>query len=146
MARKEKTSKLKLSQSLSADDADYLKKNTNYSEEDLKAWYKWVEFGKYDLAVLERLHIFRKFQKDCPNGILEKKKVCEIYENKLKLSKDSKFLVDQLFRIIDDDNNGGIDFRVSQQSLCNAGIWSERYSRSLWWLLIWLWVEQKRRD
>ena len=40
MARKEKTSKLKLSQSLSADDADYLKKNTNYSEEDLKAWYK----------------------------------------------------------------------------------------------------------
>ena len=53
----------------------------------------------------------RKFQKDCPNGILEKKKVCEIYETKLKLSKDSKFLVDQLFRIIDDDNNGGIDFK-----------------------------------
>ena len=48
----------------------------------------------------------------------------EIYENKLKLSKDSKFLVDQLFRIIDDDNNGGIDFRVSQQGLCNASIWS----------------------
>ena len=36
----------------------------------------------------------------------------EIYEEKIVPNKDCKYLVDQLFRIIDDDNNGGIDFKV----------------------------------
>ena len=44
---------------------------------------------------------------------MEKKKVSEIYEQKISPNRDSKFLVDQLFRIIDDDNNGGIDFKVT---------------------------------
>ena len=87
------------------------------------------------LMLNKMLACFRKFKKDCPNGILEKKKVCEIYETKLKLSKDSKFLVDQLFRIIDDDNNGGIDFRVEnckimQSSCCSVG--QHVLFRSLW--------------
>ena len=54
----------------------------------------------------------RNFKKECPNGILDKGKVMKIYEQKLIPNEDSKFLVDQLFRIIDDDNNGGIDFKV----------------------------------
>ena len=63
---------------------------------------------------LLRSHEFdeRNFKKDCPSGILEKEKVSEIYEEKIVPNKDCKFLVDQLFRIIDDDNNGGIDFKV----------------------------------
>ena len=81
-------------QSLSVEDTDFLKKNTKYSEEDIKLWFK-------------------NFKKDCPNGILDKKKVCEIYEQKISPNRDSKFIVDQLFRIIDDDNNGGIDFKVA---------------------------------
>ena len=56
----------------------------------------------------------RNFKKECPNGILDKGKVQKIYKQKLLPHSDSKFLVDQLFRIIDDDNNGGIDFKVSQ--------------------------------
>ena len=58
---------------------------------------------------------FRNFKKECPNGILDKGKVHKIYKQKLLPNSDSKFLVDQLFRIIDDDNNGGIDFKVSQR-------------------------------
>ena len=85
------------SQSLSVEDADFLKKNTKYSEEDIKMWFK-------------------NFKKDCPNGILDKKKVCEIYEQKISPNRDSKFIVDQLFRIIDDDNNGGIDFKVADMN------------------------------
>ena len=57
---------------------------------------------------------YRNFKKECPNGILDKGKVQKIYKQKLLPHSDSKFLVDQLFRIIDDDNNGGIDFKVSQ--------------------------------
>ena len=59
----------------------------------------------------------RNFKKECPSGILDKGKVHKIYKQKLLPHSDSKFLVDQLFRIIDDDNNGGIDFRVSQRTL-----------------------------
>ena len=57
----------------------------------------------------------RNFKKECPSGILDKGKVHKIYEQKLLPHSDSKFLVDQLFRIIDDDNNGGIDFKVSHR-------------------------------
>ena len=64
---------------------------------------------------------FRNFKKDCPNGILDKKKVNEIYTENINPNRDSTFLVDQLFRIIDDDNNGGIDFKVKQ--LFNIAQW-----------------------
>ena len=62
----------------------------------------------------------RNFKKDCPSGILEKKKVTEIYEEKIVPNKDCKYLVDQLFRIIDDDNNGGIDFKVIRTEIYSA--------------------------
>ena len=53
----------------------------------------------------------RGFKKDCPQGILEKKKVLEIYQSFLK-NGNAKFFVDQIFRIFDGDNNGCIDFKV----------------------------------
>ena len=98
MARRESSALKPQGQSLSVEDADFLKKNTKYSEEDIKLWFK-------------------NFKKDCPNGILDKKKVCEIYEQKISPNRDSKFIVDQLFRIIDDDNNGGIDFKVADADM-----------------------------
>lgn len=79
--------------SLSSEDTEYLRKNTKYSDEDIRIW-------------------FRSFKRDCPNGVLEKKKVSEIYEEKIVPDQDCKYLVDQLFRMIDHDNNGGIDFKV----------------------------------
>ena len=65
-----------------------------------------------DLLEYQQYLLGRNFKKECPNGILDKGKVSKIYEQKLVPNEDSKFLVDQLFRIIDDDNNGGIDFKV----------------------------------
>ena len=103
--------------SLSLEDTEYLKKNTNYSDEDIKIWFRSVIFsfhlaGKHLMILYER-----NFKKDCPSGILEKKKVTEIYEEKIVPNKDCKYLVDQLFRIIDDDNNGGIDFKVIRHEI-----------------------------
>ena len=51
-------------------------------------------------------------KRDCPSGILEKNKVSEIYEEKIVPNMDCKYLVEQLFRTMDDDKNGGIDFKV----------------------------------
>ena len=103
--------------SLSLEDTEYLKKNTNYSDEDIKIWFRSVIFS-FNLAG-KHLMIFyeRNFKKDCPSGILEKKKVTEIYEENIVPNKDCKYLVDQLFRIIDDDNNGGIDFKVIRHEI-----------------------------
>ena len=116
-SRKGSTDKKDRSQSvclsLSEEDKDYLKKHTSYSEEDLHIWFRSV--GSMNCMVIwnNGKHHFRNFKKDCPSGILDKKKVTELYEKKINPDRDSKFLVDQLFRIIDDDNNGGIDFKVS---------------------------------
>ena len=46
----------------------------------------------------------------------------EIYEEKIVPNKDCKYLVDQLFRIIDDDNNGGIDFKVIKPEITLLGL------------------------
>ena len=40
MAKREKASKQLSIQSLSVEDTDFLKKNTKYSEDDLKSWFK----------------------------------------------------------------------------------------------------------
>ena len=106
--------------SLSLEDTEYLKKNTKYSDEDIKIWFRSVIF-RFNLAAKHLMILYeRNFKKDCPSGILEKKKVTEIYEEKIVPNKDCKYLVDQLFRIIDDDNNGGIDFKVIRpEILCS---------------------------
>ena len=105
--------------SLSVEDTEYLKKNTKYSDEDIKIWFRSgiCSAGKHLMILYER-----NFKKDCPSGILEKKKVTEIYEEKIVPNKDCKYLVDQLFRIIDDDNNGGIDFKVIRTEIYSAPI------------------------
>ena len=59
--------------SLSPEDSEFLRKHTKYSEEDIKVW-------------------FRSFKKDCPSGILEKKKVNEIYEEKFSKNRFANML------------------------------------------------------
>ena len=46
--------------------------------------------------------------------MLEKKKVHEMYSVFLP-NGNAKFFVDQIFRIFDADNNGGIDFKVTER-------------------------------
>ena len=96
---------------LSREDIDYLQRNTNYSAKDIKIWFRYISYSENSWMI--DLFDCRNFKKECPSGILDKGKVHKIYEQKLLPHSDSKFLVDQLFRIIDDDNNGGIDFKVS---------------------------------
>ena len=97
---------------LTREDIDYLQRNTNYSAKDIKIWFRYISYSENSWMI--DLFDCRNFKKECPNGILDKGKVQKIYKQKLLPHSDSKFLVDQLFRIIDDDNNGGIDFKVSQ--------------------------------
>ena len=67
------------------------------------------------IATILSLISCRGFKKDCPTGVLEKKKVLEIY-NTFQQTGNTKFLVDQIFRIFDVDNNGCIDFKVGYSS------------------------------
>jgi len=76
---------------LSADDIDYLKKNTRYDEQEIKEWY-------------------RGFKQDCPDGQLSKEKILEMYTMILPAG-NAKVFVEQIFRIFDKDGNGSIDFK-----------------------------------
>ena len=68
------------------------------------------------VATISSLVFYRGFKKDCPTGVLEKKKVLEIYNTFIQTG-NAKFLVDQIFRIFDADNNGCIDFKVCQMMM-----------------------------
>ena len=61
------------------------------------------------------MFLFRDFKKDCPTGILEKKRILELYDLILPESQgNTKFFTDQIFRLFDVDRNGVIDFKVHQ--------------------------------
>ena len=53
----------------------------------------------------------RKPQADCPDGILDKTQVLDMYSMILPAGNAAVF-VDQIFRIFDKDGNGSIDFKV----------------------------------
>lgn len=76
---------------LSGDDIEYLRKNTRYDEKEIKEWYKG-------------------FKADCPDGILDKTQVLDMYSMILPAGNANVF-VDQIFRIFDKDGNGSIDFK-----------------------------------
>ena len=48
---------------------------------------------------------------DCPDGILDKTQVLDMYSMILPTGNAAVF-VDQIFRIFDKDGNGSIDFKV----------------------------------
>lgn len=86
-----KKSKRSKNVKLSAEDIDYLKKNTRYDEQEIKEWY-------------------RGFKQDCPDGQLSKEKILEMYTMILPAG-NAKVFVEQIFRIFDKDGNGSIDFK-----------------------------------
>ena len=81
----------KSSVKLTDEDIDFLMNNTNFSEKDIKDWYKG-------------------FQVDCPDGKLSKQKFIEIYKLFFKGGNPEKFC-HHVFRTFDGDGNGWIDFK-----------------------------------
>ena len=75
---------------LTEEDLDFLIKNTNFSEGDIKEW-------------------FREFIMDCPEGILTKEKMMEMLTVILP-SDNGKIIADLIFSTFDKDKNGWIDF------------------------------------
>ena len=96
----------------------------------------WKDMSRYECFHQSYIiNIFyRDFKKDCPTGILEKKRILELYEQILPGGQaNAKFFTDQIFRLFDDDRNGVIDFRVFrnlwkifQQFNCLRSFWSQR--------------------
>ena len=75
---------------LSMDDANYILAHTNLTEKQLHKQFK-------------------EFVRDCPDGLLEKKKVVSMLMNILP-EETVKNLVNQIFNLYDEDNTGSIDF------------------------------------
>jgi len=75
---------------LTEEDIEFLVTNTNFSEADIKEW-------------------FREFIMDCPEGILTKAKVMEMLTFILP-SENGKIIADLIFGTFDKDKNGWIDF------------------------------------
>lgn len=75
---------------LSNEDLQLLLDNTLYDEDTIRNWHK-------------------SFLIDCPNGKLDKKKLCDAYKICYPSEKREKF-VNHVFRTFDTDNSGYIDF------------------------------------
>ena len=75
---------------LTEDDLNFCKKNTRYTEEEIKSWYS-------------------SFKKDCPSGVLTKEKFVDVY--KLFFPRgDAENFCNHVFRTFDTDKNGEISF------------------------------------
>ena len=86
LAKKKKT----VCPELTEEDLEFLVKNTDFSEANIKEW-------------------FREFIMDCPEGILTKVKVMEMLT--IILPRDNgKIIADLIFSTFDKDKNGWIDF------------------------------------
>ena len=76
---------------LSKDDIDFLKRNTRYSEKEIKEWFS----GFIDV---------------CPGGQIDRQSIADIYA--MPRRNADKF-IDQMFKLFDMDGDGNISFRVS---------------------------------
>lgn len=76
---------------LSSEELNFLKNNTNFTEEQIKEWH-------------------RGFYQDCPNGQLTRKKFLEVYKQFFP-SGNAETFCDHVFRTFDQDNSGAIDFK-----------------------------------
>ncbi|XP_053212395.1 neuronal calcium sensor 2-like [Panonychus citri] len=76
---------------LTDDDIEYLTRNTHYSDQEIRDWYKG-------------------FQSDCPDGRLTKKKFLEIYSMFCPDRSPTEFC-DHIYRTFDSDGDGYIDFK-----------------------------------
>ena len=76
---------------LSKDDIEFLKRNTRYSEKEIKEWFS----GFIDV---------------CPGGQIDRHSIADIYA--MPRRNADKF-IDQMFKLFDMDGDGNISFRVS---------------------------------
>jgi len=79
------------SKKLPKEDMDFLMENTNFTKQQIKAWYSG-------------------FMKDCPNGQLTRSKFLEVYSSFFPQGNAEKFC-EHVFRTFDSDNSGKIDFK-----------------------------------
>ena len=73
------------------DDIEFLKRNTRYSEKEIKEWFS----GFIDV---------------CPGGQIDRHSIADIYA--MPRRNADKF-IDQMFKLFDMDGDGNISFRVS---------------------------------
>ncbi|VDM44181.1 unnamed protein product [Toxocara canis] len=76
---------------LSKEDLEFLKRNTNFTEEQIKEWYKG-------------------FVQDCPKGHLTKEQFIKVYKDFFP-SGSAEGFCEHVFRTFDTDNSGFIDFK-----------------------------------
>jgi len=69
----------------------FLSKHTRFDEDEISEWFK-------------------VFQGDCPEGRLYKSKIIDMYSMIIP-RKNATVLVDHIFRVFDQDDNGFIDFK-----------------------------------
>jgi neurocalcin delta len=79
------------SKKLPKEDMQFLIDNTNFTKQQIKAWYKG-------------------FMRDCPAGQLTRAKFLEVYSSFFPQGNAEKFC-EHVFRTFDSDNSGKIDFK-----------------------------------
>jgi neurocalcin delta len=82
---------LSSSKRLPKEDLQFLIQNTNFTKQQIKAWYSG-------------------FMKDCPDGQLSRAKFLEVYSSFFPQGNAEKFC-EHVFRTFDSDNSGRIDFK-----------------------------------
>lgn len=76
---------------MSAEDMQFLKEATGYSEKEIKDWY-------------------RGFCQDCPDGRLTKEKFVQVYKSFFRGGNPERYCA-HVFRTFDTDGSGWIDFK-----------------------------------
>ena len=79
---------------LSREDIEFLKRNTRYSEKEIREWFS----GFIDV---------------CPSGEIDRQSIADIYA--MPKRNADKF-IDQMFKMFDQDGDGNISFRVSEST------------------------------
>ena len=115
---------------LSKEDLDFLKKNTNFTEEQIKEWYKGFVVSPAVLSISQScLSSLISFQQDCPKGHLTKEQFIKVYKDFFPTGSAEGFC-EHVFRTFDTgrvslrphspttphlyslpDNSGCIDFK-----------------------------------
>uniref|UniRef100_A0A915L7N2 EF-hand domain-containing protein n=1 Tax=Romanomermis culicivorax TaxID=13658 RepID=A0A915L7N2_ROMCU len=99
---------------LSREDLDFLKKNTSFTEHQIREWYKGFVNPNEVSNNLNSLIQMRKGlyvnKQDCPKGHLTKEQFIKVYKDFFP-SGSAEAFCEHVFRTFDTDNSGFIDFK-----------------------------------